>query len=354
MTRLETFWLFAGLTALLVVPPGLEAQTTNEPLDFKEVYDLIREHAGGVTEADLNRAAVKGLMQELGPRVTLVTNQPSESHPTVPSVVKSNLFEGDIAYVRIARVEPGLPQAIRSAFKGLSESNKLNGVVLDLRYSDGDDYQAAADTVDIFLRKEQPLLNWGNGTVQSRPKNDAITVPVAALVNRFTAGAAEALAAAIRQTGVGLILGSRTAGEAMVSREFPLKNGQRLRIATARIEVGDTTTLSPDGLKPDIDVRVGPEDERTYYADAFKVIPRQEFARNSLSPTNPAAATNRAPRRRFNEAELVRERKEGASLDLEAGDSGETEPEKPVVHDPALARALDLLKGLAVVRHSAS
>jgi len=354
MIRLGTAWLFAGLTAIFVGLPGLRAQTTNEPLDFKEVYDIVREHGGGITEADLNRAAVKGLMQELGPRVSLVTNGPAESRPTVPPVVKSNLFEGEIAYVRIARVEPGLAQAVRSACEDLKGTNKLSGVVLDLRYSDGEDYQAAADTVDLFLRKAQPLLNWGNGAVLSKAKNDAITVPVAALVNHFTGGAAEALAAAVRQSGVGLILGSRTAGQAMVSKEFPLKNGQKLRIATARIEVGDTATLSPDGLKPDIDVRVGAEDERTYYADAFKVIPRQEFARNSLAATNAAATTNRAPRaRRFNEAELVRERKEGASFDLEANDS-DTEPDKPVVHDPALARALDLLKGLAVVRHSAS
>jgi C-terminal processing protease CtpA/Prc len=353
MIRLGTVWLLAGLVAILVGPPGLDAQTTNEPLDFKEVYDLVREHGGGITEADLNRAAVKGLMQELGPRVSLVTNKAAASRPTVAPVVKSNLFEGDIAYVRIARVEPGLAEAVRSACQEVQGTNKLGGVVLDLRYSDGDDYQAAADTVDLFLRKAQPLLNWGNGTVQSKAKSDAITVPIAALVNHFTGGAAEALAAAIRQTGVGLILGSRTAGQAMVSKEFPLRNGQRLRIATARIEVGDTATLSPDGLKPDIDVRVGSEDERTYYADAFKVIPRQGFAQNSLSSTNPAATTNRASRRRFNEAELVRERKEGASFDLEANDS-DTEPDKPIVHDPALARALDLLKGLAVVRHSAS
>ena len=58
-------------------------------------------------------------------------------------------------------------------------------------------------------------------------------------------------------------------------------------------------------------------------------------------------------RRRFNEAELVREKREGASFDLEVNDRN-GEPERPLVHDPALARALDLLKGLAVVRHSGS
>ena len=63
--------------------------------------------------------------------------------------------------------------------------------------------------------------------------------------------------------------------------------------------------------------------------------------------TNQAGGTNRVVRRpRFNEAELVRERREGIS-EADVTALREREPEKPVVSDPALARALDLLKGLA-------
>jgi hypothetical protein len=70
--------------------------------------------------------------------------------------------------------------------------------------------------------------------------------------------------------------------------------------------------------------------------------------------TNSVSGTNRVARRpRFNEAELVRERREGISeADMTA--LRERDPEKPQVNDPALARALDLLKGLAVVRQSHS
>ena len=71
-------------------------------------------------------------------------------------------------------------------------------------------------------------MNWGNGMVRSKEKSDAIALPVAVLVNRQTAGAAEALAAVLRETGAGLILGGKTAGQAMVAQEFPLKNGDRL------------------------------------------------------------------------------------------------------------------------------
>ena len=138
----------------------------------------------------------------------------------------------------------------------LGATNKLDGVILDLRYAAGDDYASAAATAELFVKKEQPLLNWGNGMVRSKDKSDAISLPVAVLVNRQTAGAAEALAAVLRETGAGLILGSRTAGQAMIAQEFPLKNGERLRIATAPIQLGDGSTLSEQGLKPDIAVEV--------------------------------------------------------------------------------------------------
>ena len=129
-------------------------------------------------------------------------------------------------------------------------------MILDLRYAAGDDYASAAATAELFVKKDQPLLNWGNGMVRSKEKSDAISLPVAVLVNRQTAGAAEALAAVLRETGAGLILGSRTAGQAMIAQEFPLKNGERLRIATAPIQLGDGSALSAQGLKPDIAVEV--------------------------------------------------------------------------------------------------
>ena len=57
--------------------------------------------------------------------------------------------------------------------------------------------------------------------------------------------------------------------------------------------------------------------------------------------------------RRLNEADLVRLQKEG--IESEAGASRPrriADSDKQVLRDPALARAIDLLKGLAVVRQS--
>ena len=98
--------------------------------------------------------------------------------------------------------------------------------------------------------------------VSSRDKTNAIQMPVVVLVNKYTAGAAEALAAVVRAVGAGLVLGSETAGQATIAKKFPLKNGDELRIATAPVTLGDGTAISLTGVKPDIDVTVNAEEER--------------------------------------------------------------------------------------------
>jgi hypothetical protein len=360
------------LTVLLVCFAGstdLPAQTTNQIPDFKEVYDLLRAHATGLSADELNRAAVRGLLSELAPKVSLVGNGSSASTSGAePLVAKTNVLEGGFAYVRVGRVSDGLADALRDACQGLSGTNKLNGLVLDLRYTGGDNYAAAAAAADLFVKKEQPLLNWGEGMVKSKAKDQALASPLAVLVNSQTTGAAEALTAVLRQAGAGLVLGNPTAGQAMLTQDFPLQNGQRLRIGTTPVQLGDGTAISAQGVQPDISVAVNAQNERAFYADPFRWIPKSNlFAGSDISLTNSAAGTNHPARRpRFSEAELVRERREGADQEDAGAGSAKLSPspkseanssetldggtEAPIVHDPVLARALDLLKGLAVVR----
>jgi hypothetical protein len=204
-----------------------------------------------------------------------------------------------------------------------------------------------------WQRAEISMLDWGGGLVKSKNKDNAIRFPLAVLVNRDTSGSAEALAAVVREAGVGLILGGRTAGGGMIKQEFSLKNGQRLRIATSPVKLGDGSTLSAQGLKPDIEVAVNLEDERAYRDDAYAILPKAGGA--SVLLASPGEGTNRPSRRRISEADLVRERREGTNINTDDFTAlRDREPEKPMIRDPALARAVDLLKGLAVVRRARS
>ncbi|HZL43194.1 MAG TPA: S41 family peptidase [Verrucomicrobiae bacterium] len=345
-------------TAVVGVALCLPALGASQAPEFSEVYNIIKTHAAGVSDAELNRDAVQGLLSVLGHRAYLVTNSPAASNsPSGPLVSKAMLFEGETAYLRISNVSGDLAKEIRSAYAHLGSSNTVRGAVLDLRYCDGDDYDAAAAVADLFAAKAEPLLKSGTRTLSSQAKTNAIRVPVAVLVNGETAGAAEALAALMRNTGAGLLLGSQTAGRAMILQDFQLSNGSELRVAVAPVLLWDGSALPSQGLQPDISVAVVPEEERGYFANSFLIGQRTNampVARLSLG--SPTAGTNAASRRmRLNEAELVREHREGLDRDLDMdAPVRPVEPAKPAVNDPALARALDLVKGLALVRQSRS
>ena len=343
---------------LLVLPaavPGVRAAATNDLPDFKEVFDLVRAHLAGAGEAELNRAAVEGLLASLHGKVSLAGSGVAPAATNAALVSTSFVLENDVAYVRVGQVNTGLAKEISRAQEQLSATNKLKGLVLDLRFVGGDDYAAAAAAADLFTTRKRPLLDWGAGLMESKAKTDALLLPVAVLVNRETGGAAEALAAVLRETGAGLILGGATAGRAMITQEFPLKNGQRLRIATLPVKLGDGTALSVQGVKPDIEVAVSAGDERAYFEDAYAVVAGPNARTGTeLALAGLAGGTNPPARRaRLTEAELVREKREGIE-DPELVPDREIEPVAPQINDPALARAVDLLKGLAVVRPSRS
>jgi len=262
------------------------------------------------------------------------------------AILKTNLYEGEIGYIRIGRIAGDFSESLRATCDAFLKSNKASGLVIDLRYAKGDDYAAATRAADLFLREEQPLLDWGSGVAHSTAKTQAIRAPIAVLVNGQTAAAAEALAAMMRQTGSALLLGANTSGQAVISKEFKLLSGASLAIAVAQIKLGDGSPMSVHGVVPDISVDVTPAAQLAWYSDPFAV----------LSPTTGArlTGTNISRRSRFGEAELLRGRREGLSPDAELTPVPVVEPEKSVLRDPVLARAVDVLKGLALVRQSRS
>ncbi len=349
-----------GVLFLSCLWAGLLPQATlgaaEEAPDFGEVYSLISSNLpAGVTSGELNSLALKSLLSALDPRVALEDPANGSSTPGAEGkaqtggspVIRADMFQ-TMAYIRVGRVAAALPKTLADTFKGLAATNKIQGVVLDLRYCGGWDYQAAAATADLFVATNKALLDWGEGMAISKEAGALISVPAAVLVNGKTVGAAEALAAILRDTGTGLLLGSRTAGMAAAGREFVLSTGQRLRINVHPVRLGSGAAMPAGGLAPDISVEVSPDDERAYYIDAFAALSKTNGADAATGAAVSPSGTNRISRKfRLNEAELVREHNEGRT---ESARRPEAEPEQQTVGDPSLARALDLLKGLALVR----
>jgi C-terminal processing protease CtpA/Prc len=339
-------WLAAGAAF---------AAATNDLPKFDEVYQLLRANLNGTSEADLNRAAVRGLLAQLSSDAMLVgVAEAGGETPDSPPLGKSIIYDNSYAYFRVLKVQTNLADKLMTVYREMAATNKsrIKGVVLDLRFAGGSDFPAAATAADCFLNSDQPLLECGGEVACATKKENAITVPLAVLINSKTSEAAEGLAAVLRETSTGLLLGGQTAGRASLFKEFPLADGGKLRIAVGEIKLGNGAVFS-GGVKPDIAVDTNPAEEKAYWEEPY--LSAAEPGKTSSAGTNTAAAGGSATNgayRRFNEAELVREQREGADLEAEFNGRSryQSDPGLAIIKDPVLARALDLLKGLSVVQ----
>ncbi|HEY3932374.1 MAG TPA: hypothetical protein VGM58_08390 [Verrucomicrobiae bacterium] len=216
---------------------------------------------------------------------------PLFAEATNVALAKLAIFENNVAYLRVGEVGKNLADEIQSAQTALTGTNKIVGTILDLRFADGDDSTAEQAVENLFASKKLPL---------------------AILINAETRGAAVKLAADLREARAGLIFGN------------PAKD-----------------------LQPDISVPVNAVAEKDFLENPFGTLAQSE--------TNSSATTNDFLPfvDHTSEADLVREKIKDGDEDEDSA-SRPAEPSKPFIRDPVLARAVDLIKGLAVVRQSRS
>ncbi len=314
------------------------------PPKFHEVFDLVRTNLGGVAPVEIERTALEQFLRLMDGKVLLEDSKPpTPVAPTGPALGKSAVFDEIYGYLRVNHVGPKLDEMLLAEFANLGGARKLRGLILDLRYAGGADQKVAARVADAFIASERVLLSVEGEAQSSTAKTNAILLPTAVVVNHHTSGAAEVLAALLRQNQVGLLIGTATTGGVRQFKDFTLSTGQRLRIATGETKLGDGHAMPAAGLRPDIAVSVGPEEERAFYAEPFRRL-------GQASVGSSAAGKGKDAPTRLNEAELLRRMREGQNPDGAPPVVSSPSAATPQVRDPALARALDLLKGLAVVR----
>jgi hypothetical protein len=241
-------------------------------------------------------AQFKGSMRRILMLIAVLS--PALVRADAGDLAKSSVLENDVAYLRVNNVSKNLLGEIQTARNALMSSNKLAGFIVDLRFAGGETTESAADAAGLLAHEK---------------------LPVAVLINDQTHGAALELTKQLQAAHSGLVFGG--AGAA---------------------------------IKPDITVPVNAADERLFYENPYSV------ASTNIVPA--AARTNDFLPfiDHTSEADLVRARIKDGELEPSSneGDNSSSsraaEPVKPFLRDPVLARGVDFIKGLAVLRLSRS
>ena len=288
---------------------------------------------GATAERELLRAQMAGLLQRLEPGVRLL-QEDQAPQPADNVAFLGEIIDGRIGYIRLGEITPG-DLAQMDSLLGEFQEKGLRALVLDLRgVRGGADFDTAAEVVRRFAPRGRVLFRLEKpGAKQERiftaNQDPFFKGSVVVLVGPRTAGAAEVVAASLRQAAGAMVLGQSTRGQPVEFLRAPLGGGVALELAVAEAILPDNERLFPQGVTPDLvlPATVEREDELLRLAGEGGVsglIFEQE-------------------RPRMNEAALIA----NANPEIEAaGEPARSSQRGP--RDTALQRAVDILTAIAL------
>ena len=244
--------------------------------------------------------------------------------------VKSRMLEEGYGYVRITSFQSKTGDNVSEAIGELRKNGDLKGLVLDLRNNPGGVLNAAVAVSDAFL--EDGLIVYTDGRVEdakmrfSATPNDILRgAPIVVLINSGSASASEIVAGALQDHKRAIIMGEKTFGKGSVQTILPTSNGGAVKLTTARYYTPSGRSIQAEGISPDVPI--------------------------SKVKLEAAAQSDFAP---IKEADLVNHLENSKAPKKEETKTPEEKEEALALQDYPLNEALNLLKGINIVRQPAS
>ncbi|MCF7530914.1 carboxy terminal-processing peptidase [Pseudomonas petrae] len=234
-----------------------------------EVVKLIRGPKGSVVRLEIvpasnapsdqttkivsiTREAVK-LEEQAAKKSILHLNQDGKDYKL--GVIEIPAFYLDFKAYRAG--DPEYKSTTRDVKKLLTElqSEKVDGVVIDLRNNGGGSLQEATELTSLFIDKGPTVLvRNADGKVDVLEDENSGAFykgPMALLVNRLSASASEIFAGAMQDYHRALIIGGQTFGKGTVQTIQPLNHGE-LKLTLAKFYRVSGQSTQHQGVLPDI------------------------------------------------------------------------------------------------------
>jgi len=236
--------------------------------------DIIVKIDGASTEGMGINDAVRLIRGEKGTDVILTVFREGETElleisvtrdtiiiPTVKTELKNDVFIISL-YSFNALAESKMQDALREYSR--SGTKKL---VLDLRGNPGGFLQSAVSIGSYFIPAGEVIVreNFGDGSPEELYRSQGHTLgkyapeEMLVLIDGGSASASEILAGALSQHGIASLMGQTTFGKGSVQELVDLPDGSSLKVTIARWLTPDGTSISVDGLDPDVFIERTPE-----------------------------------------------------------------------------------------------
>ena len=194
--------------------------------------------------------------------LTIIRGSAAEPHDvslvreerSVPTV-SGRMATSSVGYVRVPALGPEAAEALLSRIAELTKAG-ASRLVIDLRNTAEGRLEAGISAARLFVPRgvlvERERRETGPEPVLAQSGDGAISLPVVALINNGTAGAAEIFATALQGNGRAELIGERTIGRTAEQELVELADGSGLWLSVTRYRTPSGEPLHEQGLRPDV------------------------------------------------------------------------------------------------------
>lgn len=256
--------------------PKISGVIKNSPAEEAELRanDLIYEVDGTSTYGKSLTEAVAMIKGPEGTDVQLTLIREGESdyleltltRQRVESpTVEFSMEEDDMAYIQVTEFDDVTVDQFAEAL-AMARGSGAKGIILDLRGNPGGNLSTVVEMCQMILPEGMIVYTEDKNGRREEYESDGsreLELPLVVLVDMNSASAAEIMAGAIKDYGIGTLVGTTTFGKGIVQQIMPFRDGSAVKLTISAYYTPSGKNIHGTGIEPDV---VCEFDGEAYYA----------------------------------------------------------------------------------------
>ncbi|MBR3518538.1 MAG: S41 family peptidase [Paludibacteraceae bacterium] len=206
-------------------------------IDGKSAAGLNVTNASEQLRGESNTQVVVTVKHTDGKKTKITITREKIAIPAIPFYTE---IEPGVGYIYVNGFTEKAASQFKNAFLDLKENKKIKELIIDVRENPGGILDEAVDIINLFVdRKSTVVYTKGknpslNKTYKALRDPIDKEMPIAVLVNRNSASAAEIVAGALQDMDRAVIIGERSFGKGLVQTTRDLPHGGNLKVTISK------------------------------------------------------------------------------------------------------------------------
>ena len=229
---------------------GMMADDIIYKVNDEEVYELeLEEVVKRIKGPKGTKVKITVIRQSTDETLDFDVERKKIETPTVTYEMK----EDNIAYIDVSEFDEVTVSQFSEALEN-ARKDGMKGLILDLRGNPGGSLASVVDMCDMILPKGLIVYTedkYGNREEYKSSGAHQLDVPLVVLVNGGSASASEIMSGAIKDYGIGTLVGTTTFGKGIVQRIIQLNDGSAIKLTVSHYYTPLGNDIHKVGVQPD-------------------------------------------------------------------------------------------------------